>query len=583
MRQILLERAAAMEYGCRLISRCAREWRTNLRVADILVERLRRSGVSTVFSIPGGACSGLDDALFRSGLRVVVCQHEGAAGYMAAGYHRATGLPGVLVVTSGPGALNTVTPLAAARLDGDGVVVLAGDVSRADRGRGALQDGGPAGLHMESVMRPLVGACFRAESANVAEPMLAEALAHAARPHAAPAFLQIPIDVQRAEAEPVRVFIDRPRAAEPSSETVRALLDLLLAGARPTILVGRGVARAGAGARVMELAERLGAAVLTDADGIGAIPRAHRLFVGTFGLGDTGAGSAWIRANPPSPLLLVGARLDDTTTNGFAPALLGGTVLQIDDTPGHLGRAVHDALALSADIPLTLAALTHRAPPVSAGRVDELAAAILAHRSARAVDQPPLAGPRFHPAAVVRALRHAFPADTTWAADIGNNLLATLGHLEPDAADRLECSIGLGGMGSGIGLALGLALGGRSPVVGICGDGALMMHGNEVLTAAKHGIPVTLAVFQDGQLGMARHGCENVYGASDTYAIPSLDIVSWARALGAEGCLIDGEAALDGAARRPLCGPRVLVFPIDSEARLSNPREVVFNFSGGAQ
>jgi acetolactate synthase-1/2/3 large subunit len=551
-----------------------------MRVADILVERLRSSGVTTVFSIPGGACSGLDDALFRAGLRVIVCQHEAAAGYMAAGYHRATGRPGVLVVTSGPGALNTTTPLAAARLDGDGVVVIAGDVARADRGRGALQDGGPAGLRMESVMRPLVSSCFRAETANVAEPMLVEALAQATSPNAAPSFLQISIDVQRAEAEPARVFIEKSRPGQPGPEMVGAIVDALRAGARPTILVGRGVARSGAGARVAALAERIGAAILTDADGIGAIPRDHRLLVGTFGLGDTGVGGAWIRAHQPSPLLLLGARLDDTTTSGFSPALLGGTVLQIDDSPGHLGRAVHDAVALSADIPLILAAITERAHPVEARRADALAAEIRALRAERTVEVPPLARPPFHPAAVVRALRRAFPADTTWAADIGNNLLATLGHLDPDTAGRLECSLGLGGMGSGIGLALGLAVGGRSPVVGICGDGALMMHGNEVLTAAKYGIPVTLAVFQDGQLGMVRHGVERIYGASDPYAIPSLDLAAWARLMGAEGIFIDSEDTLAEAAGRPLQGPRVLVFPIDGQIRMSNPREVVFAFSG---
>src|SRR5688572_17641922 len=116
-------------------------------------------------------------------------------------------------------------------------------------------------------------------------------------------------------------------------------------------------------------------------------------------------------------------------------------------------------------------------------------------------------------------------------------------------------------MGLGIGMAFGLAAAGTRPVVGICGDGGVLMAGNDVGTCAKYGLPVVLAVFHDGHLGMVQHGITRTFGRSDPYAVPAVDLVAWARALGAEAMRIESERDLQTAARRELHGPLVLDIP----------------------
>jgi acetolactate synthase-1/2/3 large subunit len=541
-----------------------------MTVADAIIELLARAEIDTVFGVPGGACSALDDALARArDVRFVVCQNETTATYAAAGWHRATGRPGVVIVTSGPGALNTCAPLAAARLDHDGVVVIAGDVSRRDRGRGTLQDGGQAGLDLASVMRPLAGVAVRIEHPHHAVAATWDALQRARGRHALPSFVEIPVDIQRSPRVPVALFDavdDRVAAIVP--EQLTALVAAIDRGARPTLFVGRGVARACAGAQVARLAERLCAPVLVDAEGRGALSSDHPWHVGTYGVGDSGRGDAWVRAHRPDPLITIGARLDDTTTAGYATDLLGGRVIQIDEDRTHLGRATPIELGVAGDLVPLLTALTTAVRPRSG------------QPPLRSVTTtPPLGAAPFHPCAAAAALQRAFAPDTVFASDIGNHMLAALQSMTFDGATRLHFSPGLGGMGSGIGLALGLALGRGRPVVCICGDGGLAMYGNELLTAVAHRAPLVLAVFQDRQLGMVRHGNERVFGSSDRYAIDGFDIAAWARALGAHGEVADDETRLAALAAAKLDLPRVIALPIDPEARVRNPREHSFNFS----
>lgn len=541
-----------------------------MNVAQQLVECLVQAGIDTVFTVPGGASSAINHALtIEPRVRMIVCQNETTAGYAATGWQRATGRPGVLVVTSGPGALACCAALAAARLDDDGIVVIAGDVSNRDRARGTLQDGGVRGLSLGSVMAPLANHVVRIEHAHQAAASVVQALrrATATRPQAT--FLEIPIDVQQAPAVPSAMLAAEPVAAiHPIA--LAPLLEVIARGARPTLFVGRRVARTATGPLVARLAEALGAPVLVDAEAR-AVLAGHPWRVGTYGIGDDGQGDAWLRAHPPDPLIVIGARLDDTTTAGFSAELLGGTVVQIDDVEEHIARAGAIHVGVLAPLPAALVQLLEALPPrvVAAPPPKAVSPAVPAFELAP-----------FDPRAAVAALQRAFEPNVVFTSDIGNHLLAALQVLEPRAASGFQFSLGLGGMGSGIGLAIGLAFAGGARVVGLCGDGGVAMFGNELLTAVAHELPLVLAVFQDGQLGMVRHGHERVYGTSEPYRIGSFDIVAWARALGARAEHIHSERQLRELAQdSPSDGPLVLVFPIDPDARVHNPRDKTFNFT----
>lgn len=553
-------------------SRCSNapspDARSRTTVARHIVHELERFGIDRVFGVPGGACSPLDEALLDSSIEVITCQHEGLAGYMAAGYHRATGRPGVVIVTSGPGALNTATALAAARQDEAGVVVLAGDVMRTNADRGALQDGGASGLRLDTVMGALCGESHTVRHAFQAQTFVSRALSRAAATPATPSSLSIPVDVLRADASPTAVFAAVAPLRTADETIVRMAADELANAHRGLVWLGVG-ARPHAIA-LKHVLERLGWPVVTDAEGRGVIPDDHPLRVGCIGVGDDGSAQAWIRRCPPDAMLVVGARFDDATTNGYAEELTRPRLVQIDHSATRLARGLPAAVAIHADIPSTVAAIAARLPASTLP--------IVRGPTTRA---EPLVTPPFDPRAVVEALQRCFPEETTFTSDIGNHLLATLTRLRVRRADQLHISQGLGGMGSGIGLAFGLAAAGVRPVVGICGDGGTLMAGNDVATCAKYGLPVVLAIFRDGHLGMVRHGNLRVFGRSDPYALPPVDFVAWARALGADAMRIECEADLRAAARRTLRGPLVLDIPIDPESRLENPREMVFNFPEG--
>lgn len=180
-----------------------------------------------------------------------------------------------------------------------------------------------------------------------------------------PTFLCIPVDVQRAEARGGLIEVRPPAVRPVSTEILAAVADLLQTGPRPTLLVGRRAAVAGVSLAVLELARRLAAPIILEPDALGAVPHDDPLCVGVFGVGDAGGVSRWLAQEPPGPLLAIGARLDDTTTNAFSAALLGGGLVQLDEGEERLGRAVATLAACAGDLPGTLARLCERVPRVA--------------------------------------------------------------------------------------------------------------------------------------------------------------------------------------------------------------------------
>lgn len=280
----------------------------------------------------------------------------------------------------------------------------------------------------------------------------------------------------------------------------------------------------------------------------------------------------------------MGARLDDTTTNGFEPIVApGGVVMHLDHDATRLNRSMHADVAASCDLSPTLARITALGQPPSAHRARQRRRAVQASvSSAPALLTPPLTTGPHHPASVIAALQAALGESATWTTDIGNHLIFATQGLEL-SRPGLHLSLGLGGMGSGLGTAMGLAAERPdAPVVAICGDGTMRMVGSELATCAQHRIPLLVAVLDDSQLGMVEHGNLRVFGRSAWCESPIVDYVAFARSLGVPAARVESAADLQRALatedhRR---GPLLLSFPVDPEIRASNPREKVFSFPG---
>jgi len=549
------------------------------RVADQIIDVLEEYGVVRAFGIPGGTISPLFDALIDSGIDVVTCQHETMAVYLAAGHARATGTPGVVLVTSGPGVLNAITGVAAAFCDEVPLLVLGGEVHSHNGGRGALQDGGPGGLDVAAMMRPITKLVDTLQQPRRVSALVHQALDAAMSQPRGPTFLRVPVDVASAALPSVQVVRAKLESARPDPEVCQHIARALNGAARPAIFAGIGARTGGVGPALLEIAEWRKVPIITDIEARGIIPESHPMCLGVFGVGGAGLADGYL-AEGVDVLLTVGARLDDTTTNGWQEVLRpDGLVIQLDHDAHRLCRGYRADVAMACDL---LEALAHT---LAAARVPDFegllardTAVAEARRQHRIPQVAPLSRAPHDPNAVIRALRAAFPSDTAWTSDIGNHLLFASTNLQIESPEHFHVSVGLGGMGSGIGMALGLGMSGRSSVVGVCGDGGLLMVGNELATCARRGINVVLAVLDDGQLGMVEHGNRSVFGRSDFCAAGGTDLTAWALSLGANAVRVEEAADLTRAMALVGQGPLLLHFPIDPSVAAINPRAQ--NFKG---
>lgn len=542
-----------------------------------LVRALAERGVTRVFGIPGGTIAPLFDALLDSEIECVVCQHETMAVYAACGYAEATGLPAVVLVTSGPGILNAMTGVAAAFHGEVPLLLIAGEVGTSASGKGALQDGGSSGLDVHRLMGPITKSVEALSSATRVVPMVDQAMTLAQSVPAGPVFLRLPVDVAGAPAQTVRFVATEPtRAPEPSADACAEVAERIAIARRPVIFAGVGARRAGVGPALRRLAELGRCQVVTDVEAKGLFPEGHPLYAGTFGVGARGAATALV-AGDVDLLITVGARLDDTTTNNFSALTAPGrTLVQIDHDPRRLGRAYRADIAMSCDLGRALHLIAQQLPD---SRYDDTALAVETMALAGPVE--PLVAAPHDPRLVLAHLRAALPDDAVFTCDIGNHLLFAATELSLDRSDSFYVSIGLGGMGSGIGYAVGLqlGLGERREVVSICGDGGMLMVGNELATCAKYGIPALFVVFNDGHLNMVQHGLERVFGRSLDCRTPEVDFCAYARSLGVDAVRLSTDADLRAVVERSRAKPMLLEVPIDPDFRAHNPRESTISYN----
>jgi acetolactate synthase-1/2/3 large subunit len=466
--------------------------------ADLLVRRLREHGVRHVFGYPGGQLTPLYDALYRDGtIRHVLARHEQAAAFMADGYARSTGRPGVCLAVCGPGTYNAATPLATAFTDSIPVLLLSGQIPTAGAGL-------RSGYYHENDQ---LHACTSMTKDRVHVERLAgvvsgldHCMAALTRDRPGPVLLEIPLDVQRAEADPSLVrdwpaLPPPPAAKEPRGPDIDNLVKHLAGWQRPLILAGGGVISAGAEAILVQLADRLGAPVFHTLVGKAAFPADHPLH----------RGLPWRRATSDltsmadfmSPLfteadglLAVGCRFTQAATGNWTLPV-PRELAQIDVDPAEIGRHYPVTLGVEADVRLALERLLARLP---------------------AQPRRPWAGPaaprepwRLPGLDLLGPLRRALPRDAIVAADITRLSYILLADFPVYAPRTVLHPAGFVAMGYGLPAALGAraAHPGRA-VVAVVGDGCFLMSGMELATAVQEDLPVVVTLMNDGSLTLIK-------------------------------------------------------------------------------
>ncbi len=534
-----------------------------LRGADLVCLALERCGVEVVFGYPGGACLPIYDALpDHPAIRHVLVRHEQGAAHMADGYARATGRPGVCLVTSGPGATNLVTGLANAYMDSVPLVAITGQVATTMMGRDAFQETDVLGM-----VAPITKHAFLPRTAAEIVPAIERAIRVATSGRPGPVVVDVPKDAQNATARATdRGEESDPRPALPAAIDEAAAM--LAAAERPVIVAGHGVRLARAHAALRALAERIDAPVATTLLGIGAFPEDHELALGMLGM--HGSATTNRAVNAADVLLAVGMRFDDRVTGRVAAFAPRARIVHVDIDPTQIGKNVPTAIGVVADARDALDALADRVPARRRPQWRANVAGLAERRRPRlaAFEARVALAPR----PVVRAVREAAADDAYFVADVGQHQMWAAQHLRLTHPDRFLTSGGLGAMGFALPAALGVQYGRPgSEVWAIAGDGGFQMTFQELGTAMQEGLPVKVVVMNNGYLGMVRQWQQLFFdGRISQTPISSPDYVRIAEAYGAFGAVVSERRELRPALERARAhpGPAVVDVRIEREANV---------------
>jgi acetolactate synthase I/II/III large subunit len=532
--------------------------------SQILCRALVEEGVDLMFGYPGGAIMPFYHALPEyPALRHVLVRHEQAAAHAADGYARASGKAGVCVATSGPGATNLVTGIATAHMDNTPIVAITGQVPRAMIGRDAFQE-----TDIIGITQPITKHSMLVEDVTELADAVHEAFAVATEGRPGPVLIDVPKDVQTAKA----AWISRDRelagtarsAVPPSLRTgVDEAIRLISLAHRPLIMAGHGIILAGAYAELRAFAERTGIPVITTLLGISCLPEAHPLHLGMPGM----HGEVHVnRAIQQADLILgIGLRFDDRVTGNLAAFARGAQVIHIDLDASEIGKNVPTAVGIVGDARETLAELTARVPARDCDAWREEIAGFV---------RPRLENFRggLSPEGILTAIEEASTGQCTIVSDVGQHQMWVAKLYRYQRPNTHITSGGLGTMGFAVPAAMGVALARpETPVWAISGDGGFQMNMQEIATMVQERIPVKMAVFNNGYLGMVRQWQQFFHGRRySATPIWSPDYVQLAAAYGVHGRRVESADDVDEAVRDALeaPGPAVLEFMIEQEANV---------------
>ncbi|WP_281273877.1 acetolactate synthase large subunit [Actinomadura pelletieri] len=475
--------------------------------AQALVRALENVGVDTVFGIPGGAILPAYDPLFDSAkLRHILVRHEQGAGHAAQGYAMVTGKVGVCMATSGPGATNLVTAISDAYMDSVPIVAITGQVASSLIGTDGFQEADIAGITM-----PITKHNFLVTQAGEIARTIAEAFHIAGTGRPGPVLVDIAKDALQATVDfewpvPLQLPGYRP-VTRPHSKQVREAARLIVQSARPVLYVGGGVLKAGASAELKVLAELTGAPVVTTLMAKGALPDSHPLHMGMPGMhGAVGAVGALQRADL---LVTLGARFDDRVTgklDGFAP---GAKVVHADIDPAEISKNRHADVPIVGDAREVIADLIVAVQNEhAAGRKGDYSAwwrQLDAWRQTYPLGYDVPDDGSLSPQYVIERIGRIAGPDAYYVAGVGQHQMWAAQFIKYERPGAFLNSGGAGTMGYAVPAAMGAKVGAPgSTVWAIDGDGCFQMTNQELATCAIEGIPVKIAVINNGNLGMVR-------------------------------------------------------------------------------
>ncbi len=535
--------------------------------AEIFVESLRKEGVDTIFGHPGGAILPINDALYRAGMRTILTRHEQGAVHMAEGYARATGKPGVVLVTSGPGGTNVVTGLTNALMDSTPIVVFTGQVPTGVIGNDAFQEADIVGITHSCTKHNTLVRDVRELATTIKEAFY---IASTGRP--GPVLVDIPKDVSTGACDFVYPDAVSMRGYKPTLEghagQIRRAAEMIAEAERPVIYAGGGVVLSGASAELQRLGELTSTPVTNTLMGLGGFPGVHELWLGMLGMHGTFAANTAM--DSADLVVAIGARFDDRVTGNLEEFCVNAKFIHIDIDPSSIGKNVTVDLPIVGDVKHCLTRLLEALTSMRKDwRADhrEWLEQVQTWKTEYLLSFQQDPDGELLPQFVCEQIYEVTQGDAIITTEVGQHQMWAAQFYHFTKPCKWITSGGLGTMGFGFPAAIGAQVAfPEAVVIDIAGDGSFQMTLQELATAVQYDIPVIVAILNNHSLGMVRQWQQFFYEGryADTSLEVSPDYVKLADAYGAVGLRAmkpaDVRPALEEAIR--LRRPVVIDFPV---------------------
>lgn len=512
-----------------------------ITAAEALIEIILENGIQTVFGYPGGAVVPLYDALYYHQERIthIRTAHEQGAVFAADGYARISGLPGVCIATSGPGATNLLTGIASAFMDSVPLVAITGQAPTHLLGRDAFQE-----IDITAMTLPITKHNYALTDATHFVETVREAFKIAKSGRPGPVHIDIPRDVflERVEYEPLSPHVESAEEPEGISQEDQNTLKQSIQQAalaiqkskRPVILAGGGIARGRAEKELFEFVEKAQIPIAFTLMGISTFPSSHPLSLGFSGM--HGHSLANLALKESDLIIAIGVRFSDRNLGQKDTA--GKTIIQMDIDETEVGKNIHNTIAIHGHVGTTLPNLTQAIFKASGCdwiqrfKEDEISQGI--------------------PEELFKVLNKAY-ADAIVVTDVGQHQMWTAQYWSFKSPSHFITSGGLGAMGYGLGAAIGVKVadlqrGGNQRVVLVTGDGSFKMNLNELSTLKAHGIDITIIMINNGVLGMVRQ-LQSVFTEGRFHGVEGdahTDYCALTRAFGMDGFKVSTQEELQG-------------------------------------
>ncbi|MCX7711743.1 MAG: biosynthetic-type acetolactate synthase large subunit [Clostridia bacterium] len=534
--------------------------------AEIIVECLKEQGVDTVFGFPGGQALIIYDALYKYSheIKHILTSHEQGASHAADGYARATGKVGVCIATSGPGATNLVTGIATAYMDSVPMVAITGQVPTALLGKDSFQEVDITGITM-----PITKHNYIVKDVNKLADVIREAFIIAKEGRPGPVLIDVCKDVTAAEAEYEPKPLKTPQEVllGVTEEEVAEAAEIINAAKRPVILSGGGVSIAGATEEVRTLAENAKIPVSTSLMGMGSFPATHELYMGMVGMHGTKTSN--LAVSDCDLFIAVGARFSDRVISNVSMFAPKAKIMHIDIDPAEVGKNINVHHPLVGNIKKILARIN--------SRIEKKNNTEWSEKIAEWKNLYPLKYTKdevLRPQFIMERICELTKGEALITTEVGQHQMWAAQFYKYKEPRQFISSGGLGTMGFGLGACIGAQIGRpEKKVINIAGDGSFRMNCNELATAVEYRLPIIIALFNNGVLGMVRQWQELFFGGR--YSATNIDrgtnFKALAEAYGAVGIDVAKPEEVDAAIKKALESkdrPVLINFIIDKDDKV---------------